>query len=509
MNKRDLFDIGIIKLVALAVGLPLLAFESGTTHSAFLNQTWITQFSHELSLGNSYPRYLFESNYGMGSPTFYYYPPFAYYVAALVSLVTSTTTAIGLSSLVTLSASGLAMYVWLRYKDAPALLGACLYVAAPYHLAEFYIRGALAEGAAYIWIPLIALGIDAIKTRWGAALLATSYALLIVTHLPTALLTSLFLILPLALMQIGKEPRSFFPLVTAGIIGLGMSSIYLIPALGLQEHMQREALFNPYFDPSNWTPWSSPNREFSVPLTSLAAAGIALAILIYRNDKISAIHLGVTAVLAAGAIPIFWSVVPIVYQVQFPWRLLVIVEFLFVTALVLNKFPVRTLSIPILFVVIGSVALMPEAIRHTLSPSYKGYNEDAPEYIPQGWESRVERGPGQPSVIEQIAALPEIEGGVIKQTYPSIVIEVDEPGTVVLRRFYFPAWEGVGPSGPIMLRNEASLIAFEAEEPGRYELVFLPMKIEAVSAMVSIASIAVGLSLWLLFRWRSSVHRRD
>src|SRR5260370_32727445 len=65
-------------------------------------------------------------------------------------------------------------------------------MAGPYHLLDHYYRGAYAECAAYVVLPLIALAIRRIaeRRRFGPVLFAVAYAALAMTHLPTALLIS-------------------------------------------------------------------------------------------------------------------------------------------------------------------------------------------------------------------------------------------------------------------------------------------------------------------------------
>ena len=105
----------------------------------------------------------------------------------------------------------IAMHAWLSARGTYPLLGAILYMLAPYHLYNFHVRGALAEFAALVWLPLIALGIERLPHRRGLLLLALSYGGLIITYLPLAVLTGVFLIGPLMLRRIWLEPRAFLP----------------------------------------------------------------------------------------------------------------------------------------------------------------------------------------------------------------------------------------------------------------------------------------------------------
>src|SRR5690606_9954528 len=117
---------------------------------------------------------------------------------------------------------------------------ALVYLIAPYHLYfDLYVYGAYAEFTAYIWFPLIFAGMDSIRERGSGrpiVLTALAYGLLVMTHLPTALLLTPFLALyGLALSFTGAGANSRLLVRQAGalFLGLGLASVYLVPALGL------------------------------------------------------------------------------------------------------------------------------------------------------------------------------------------------------------------------------------------------------------------------------------
>ena len=244
--------------LAVALMAPNLLWGPSLADSASYNHVWVAQFAEGLGRGELYPRWLPRSFEGLGSPTFYFYPPLAFYLPALLDLLGLTTPqAINAAFLAATVASGAAMHAWLRLRGGRALLGAALYMAAPYHLFDLYVRGGLAEHAAFVWIPLLAMGVAGLPDRRAIALLAASYAGLILTHLPVALLATVFLLLPLGLARAARSPRLLVPGVTAIALGLGLAAIYLLPALTLQEHISSEL--------SGPTPTSSRGPGSSAP----------------------------------------------------------------------------------------------------------------------------------------------------------------------------------------------------------------------------------------------------
>ncbi len=257
------------------------------------------------------------------------------------------------------------MWLWLRFKDAnPAW--ALLYMAAPYHLADWYQRAALAEFVAFAWLPLIALAIEAQPRRWATPLLAVSFAGLVMTHLPLALLTTAGLIAPMVLMR----RQYLFAYTVAGALGLGLSAIYLLPALTLQDHISRAAMLTPYYTPSNWAPWAPHAALWVVPL-ALGPVFIALG----RRS----FWLGVTLFCAAmglAVIPFVWQA-PALNQVQFPWRILAIAEFAAVTAAALAR--PRLLMIALAFAIsMSAYARTANLAQASLSRSFPTGIDRAP-----------------------------------------------------------------------------------------------------------------------------------
>lgn len=369
-------QIAVVAIVALVLMTPSLLWGPGAIDSAVYNYVWTKQFGELLGQGVLYPRWLPDSWGGLGSPAFYFYPPLAFYMSGLLDLAgLSTLQAINGSALLALFASGLTMSAWLRFKGANPLW-ALLYMAAPYHLYDWYARAALAEFSAFIWLPLIALAIEAPPRRWATPLLAVSFAALIMTHLPVALLTAMGLIAPMVLRR--REHVASY--VLAGAIGLGLSAIYLLPALTLQDHISTAAMTSGYFQPENWAPWGPNAGLWVVPF---ALAPLALAV---GRERF---WLGLTLfaiAMSLAVIPAVWSL-PALNRVQFPWRMLVVVEFAAVTAAALA--PPKLIPVAIAFAISLSpytqlVSLGSLGLRTHYGVEIDRNLPDAPEYLPSG-----------------------------------------------------------------------------------------------------------------------------
>ena len=171
-------------LVLAAVAAILLApsLLEGTliSHSSPQNLTWAAQFADLFRAGILYPRWLPRSFEGLGSPAFYFYPPIAFWVDAVLSVVTfdalPVSYRLSLSSLILLWVSGVTMHAWLKAEGAApriALYGALAYVLVR-SLERWHWR-ALVIAATILLIFLLALS----SLYFGASQLSDAVAAMI------------------------------------------------------------------------------------------------------------------------------------------------------------------------------------------------------------------------------------------------------------------------------------------------------------------------------------------
>ena len=232
---------GPLSLAAFAIFAALLLLPSlllgvSQTDSSGYNYVWAKQFAALTLSGQAYPRRLPDSFGGLGSPAFIFYPPLAFFVDALVNLVTLGAVPVpyrlALAATLLLWLSGTAMQAWLRgtVRPAVAFAAALAYMAAPFHLTDHYWRGAFAEFSSYAVLPILPLAIRAAAREWrGVAGVAVSFALLILAHLPTALLTAVT-VLPIyalyAAVRRGRLSSALLALLRCGlgaVLGLGLA----------------------------------------------------------------------------------------------------------------------------------------------------------------------------------------------------------------------------------------------------------------------------------------------
>jgi LPXTG-motif cell wall-anchored protein len=172
--------------------------------------------------------------YGFGYPIFNFYAPLAYYMGATFlffgfDALAATKIMMALGVIL----AGVFMYLLARkfFGELGGIVSGLFYTYIPYHAVDIYIRGDVAEFWAYAFIPLAFLGIYKRNLLLGVVGLAG----LILSHNLTAMMVMPFLLIS-ALLSIfssskNKRKSTLYLLLTIGLIGLGISAFYWIPAL--------------------------------------------------------------------------------------------------------------------------------------------------------------------------------------------------------------------------------------------------------------------------------------
>jgi hypothetical protein len=160
-------------------------------HSARIDLARLVEFNAAIRAGDFFPTWSPDLYSGYGSPIFQFYAPLVYYAAEVPVLIGfNYVEALKISQLLALFASALAMYLFASsyFSGWAPCVGGVFYMLAPYRLVDVFVRHALAEHCAFIWLPLIAWGTarfvatSTAKGFCGFATGALATAALILTH---------------------------------------------------------------------------------------------------------------------------------------------------------------------------------------------------------------------------------------------------------------------------------------------------------------------------------------
>jgi hypothetical protein len=326
-------------------------------HDAPHHVFFLTEFDAALRDGVWYPGWATDQALGYGYPTFVLYPPLVYYLAeGFLLLGAGKVVAIKWVWALATVGSGLSMYAYARHVMGRqrGLLAAIVYMYVPYHLADIYVRSALTEYSAFVWMPLALLAFhrlveEATPRRVGLAGLA--YGALWMTHNPTGLaftpLLALYVLFRLLADQASWRDR-FAPAAAAlggALLGLGIAAALILPNLFERSFINQEQWVQAGYDyslhfvypfhllSSSWgyapgTPGTEGGMSFQLGAVPLILALIATVGAFRRSARERGLILffaGAALLLVFSMLPIsapLWELLPLAALVQFPWRLL-------------------------------------------------------------------------------------------------------------------------------------------------------------------------------------------
>jgi len=231
----------------LAPGYFMRAHDAG--HSLF----WLVEFDAAIRDGFLYPRWAPDHALGFGYPLWIFYAPLAFYVAEFFHLIGfGIAAAIKITWAVAFILSGVTMYRFARklWGPGPGLIAGLLYVYAPYHLVNIYVRAALAEFFAFALFPWVLQSFWELLEEGGRRKLAMaglSFGLVFLTHsvaaifFPPVLVLLILYWLLLRWRRTGQLPwRSALEALGAGVAGIALSAIFLLPALTEGRYIAQE-----------------------------------------------------------------------------------------------------------------------------------------------------------------------------------------------------------------------------------------------------------------------------
>src|SRR5260370_10477960 len=219
----------IVALVAGATMAPMLLWGIPSNRDLSNHFRFALPFYDALRSGYFYPGWLADANHGFGDASFRFYPPALYYLLALTRTSAGNwyaATIITFSALSVIGAVG--VYSWAREvgSSETAMWAGILYSVAPYHLNQFFQAVMLAEFAGAAVLPFaFAFTAKVCKRRRKSdvAGLAAAYAVLILTHLPLAVIGSIGLA-AYALLRIDRRAQSATLLCLASSVALGFAA---------------------------------------------------------------------------------------------------------------------------------------------------------------------------------------------------------------------------------------------------------------------------------------------
>lgn len=503
----------------------------------------VYEMSKALSDGMFPVRWSQDLGFGYGYPIFNFYAPFTYYVGGVINLL-------GIDALLStkimmfmgIILAGFSMYLLAKefFGRKAAILSSLLYLYAPYHAVNVYVRGDVAEFFAYGLLPLSFYGIyRVLKTQdfgW-VVFTSISYSLLIISHNLTALMVTPFL-LAFGLVVNYKKLKTLFLTLTSLILGFGLSAFYSLPALlemkytNVLSQIGGGADFRDHFA-CLYQLWSSPwgfggstrgcidGISFMVGKYQILLFISALLLLIFyfiknkliKNDKTFWVILLfcsfalISTYLVLEASKPVWELIKPMEFFQYPWRFLIIIEFTlsFVSGALLWAFSkildkkvnlVISLVLIILTIVLSAKFFLPQ---NTFDINAKDFTSEnslkwttskiSSEYMPKNFVK-----PKSPTEIPSLKKLTNKNLSVLSSTQKTQELNLSiVAGTVdylTIPIAYFPAWNAFIDN--VKTGYEVSNRGIKLRiNPGSHTITikFLETPIEKLANLITFASI--------------------
>jgi uncharacterized membrane protein len=235
--RKNLFLILAIVFTFVAI-LPLL-------HSGFFPMHddeqvgRLFELNYDVTSLHIPPRISQNLGFGYGYPFFNFYPSFVYYVAEIfVLLGFGYITSIKIMIAIGFVLSAIFMYLFSKEHlgEIGAFIASVLYIYAPYHSVDVYVRGALPEFFSFVFVPAVFWGLGRLnkKQNFGnIILLGFLGCFLMLTHNLVLLMSIPFVLIYFAFtLYKNKNWKNYtFSVILAGIISASLSAYFWLPAI--------------------------------------------------------------------------------------------------------------------------------------------------------------------------------------------------------------------------------------------------------------------------------------
>lgn len=486
-----------------------------------------------------------------GLPLFNFYQVGFYYAASLVSvLLGSLTTSIKVTVLLLWWVGSGLIFLWLkRWGVLPAVFGALIYAFTPYIILDVFVRAAYPELTSITFSVGVFWALDRLllqRKTYFAIPLSIFLALVILSHMPTFLIMSpLFIGYILTLILTNQVDFTSLAKTTLSLIlGIGLASFYLLPALleldlvnkqyltsgsySFKEHfVLPEQLFTTAWGYGRSVAGPGDAMSFQIGLLQLIVLIAGTGLLAYGISRKK--HKEILPYIAFWSIAVlyglffmhdisiaFWENINQLRYIQYPWRFLMVIPIAtgIIAGLILTTFKPSYKSI----VMISSVFLIFVLYRSFMKPliflpdTY--FNIDTKEewknsqgtrahfafelgYLPAGIVKELPKGKiPRAEVVKGSAQLQ-----IIEEKYHKLALKVDasQPSVLSVNTHYFPGWK-------IYIDNQEADINFN--NTYKFMLVSIPQGLHTIEARFTdtpirkAANLISFVSLLILVIWQ-------
>jgi uncharacterized membrane protein len=477
----------------------------------------IYEMAKELAAGQFPVRWVPDLGYGYGYPLFNFYAPLPYYIGAGFNLLgVSAIDSSKIMFIIGILLSGSMMFLLGNRIAgfAAGILSAVLFMYAPYHGVNLYVRGAVGELYAYGFLPLVFLGLynllsgfrikknenDKIKNGIIAGSMGLAGVLLShnVLGLITVYILSGILICALFLTVFKKlKPGIIYSILGILLLGIGLSAFFILPAYAEKNYTRVGNLIqggsdyrqNFVFADQLWnSPWgyggSGPGRNdgmsFMIGKAHMILGLFSVMILLYFLVKreyfkkvkflilIFTVFAGSIFMMLPGSLFI-WQLLPLFTFIQYPWRFLNF-TLLALTILIIYPFVIpthRVIKYSISVIIISGIIMFnikyfqPHFLKPAVENDYLS-RDNLQYYISKISDEYLTADFVNPTSAETIvnsiiSADVSVNNLIERGTLISFSALTSVQSSVTLNLAYFPGWQATIEGVKVPLSSEKGL----------------------------------------------------
>jgi hypothetical protein len=493
----------------------------------------LSDFHRSFVSGQIPVRWAARLNYSFGYPVFNFLYPLSLYFGEFFHLLGfSFVWSIKLVFIFSFLFSALVMYLFARefWGDPGGLISAIFYAYAPYRFLDVYVRGSIGEAVSFIFVPLVFWMIYKLSQRknWLYVVIgAFGYAGLVMSHNIMAMIFTPILIAYLIFLTFSR--RSFTLLLFYSftlVLGLGLSAFFWLPAFYDKQFTILDKVTVAYF----WEHFPTLNQLIvpfwgygpSIPGPNDLASyqiGIAHILVVLLTVvviwKLQALFFLLTFVIffflmLSFSTPV-WGVVPMLWRVQFPWRLLAVTAFASsflaggLNQLIKLKYRgIFTFLLLLLVIFLNYNYAKPEYFINRPEEFYttnEATTTVKDEYMPIWVQDKPTERAGEK--VEIISGEGLINELFFNSKKVSFAVEAESQLEVQINTIYFPGWRAKidGKETPLHYQNEAGVIRFKVEA-GRHRVAveFGETPVRLLADIISLGSFLVAGELLIKLR---------
>lgn len=546
MERKNFLNVCIILIVSL-ISVADLFMHGGRpiTFDGHIHMTTMAQFATALK-DSEFPVTWSNgfANFGLPLPLFAHQLP-AYIGAIFILAGSSTISAYNLTIAIAVILSAFFFYQFLRRHvslDA-ALIGTIAFTLFPYRIINIFIRGALPEILASVFLPLLLIAIDLIfqdKDRRGYILFTVATCLLALTH-PMMLIvfgipTAAYLLFSIPSK---KDLPALLMTVAAGALGLLMASYYLLPLIlemkylfqgvqtGTNFHYDDFLGLKNFVDPRWYYYFTHPGPrgnfiKLGIPegLTLITAVATCVMMLKKKQPEKKSLLVfwsGLSVLFIFFLLPIsqfLYRIVPGFEQLQYPWRFLNNLQFSIpiLAALLIQKFQLFEHPFHKKFLFLALVLFIAIRIPQLYGKNFAYYSDGHFFFTPTNlhtqnlntiWSENSENYPVKRTQAAIIEGTGTLQADQLKNASRHYTVSAQTDVRLIDYTFYFPGWRVVsdGAEVPIEFQdiNYRGLITYKLPAGDhQVSLIYGQTKVRKISLLLSIFSIAATLILIVL-----------